>query len=448
MAEFIIAMSLLVIVILASAKLMSSAITVSGNTRMRVIAANVATETLEKARGLADNGNFNILIALPGAGGQYGTPPTPTAQRVGNLTVYVSQTIQWENQRGTVSQCLANTAQPFILRVTANVTWANMDGARPVTSSTTLAPPVGSFTTSTGSLATLVEDSNGNPEGGILVTATDPVNAANNQSFSTGPDGCAFFASVNPDSYNVTVSKLTWVDGQGNPSPPGNTAPSASLTVVAGLINKTPTFYFDQSAMIMSTLSTTTPPATGMAMSVGNAQLAPLPMKTYGVGTLALGSLFPYPSGYHVFAGVCTDADPLGTGSGVPFYSSASATVIATPPGGVVSGTVPLYPLSVKVTDLGFPVPATITATETGGPVPACARGITGTYGLTNASAAGLSLTGVTLGHLKLVATFLGQSTTTPIYVLMEPDGMHTLDATGNNPSAGPVSGPIAVTIP
>src|SRR3982074_2332901 len=63
--EAVMAISLLVIVLLAVARMFSSSIAVSGDTRNRVVAANLATQDLEQVRGFAaDPIKFTTSIAL------------------------------------------------------------------------------------------------------------------------------------------------------------------------------------------------------------------------------------------------------------------------------------------------------------------------------------------------------------------------------------------------
>jgi hypothetical protein len=126
--------------------------------------------------------------------------------------------------------------------------------------------------------------------------------------------------------------------------------------------------------------------------------------------------VFPYPSGYTVFAGNCTDNNPVGYDSTHnKFYNNPGTTTVSVSPGATSTATVPLYDLPVTVVDgTGAPVVgATLTASETTGyasPYNAIctnggAAGSAPTIGLVTTDASGTSLTAVPLGHWTINAT-------------------------------------------
>ena len=140
-----------------------------------------------------------------------------------------------------------------------------------------------------------------------------------------------------------------------------------------------------------------------------------------------LTPVFPYPSGYTVFAGNCTDNNPVGydTMHNV-FYNNPGTSTVTVTPGATSATTVPLYDLPVTVVDAtGAPVAgATLTATETtGSPSPynaVCtnggAAGSPATLGLVTSAADGTSTTAVPLGHWTIRAVSGTKSGTVDVW--------------------------------
>jgi hypothetical protein len=155
-----------------------------------------------------------------------------------------------------------------------------------------------------------------------------------------------------------------------------------------------------------------------MPVGIANTGLQPYGQYTYGVGTTAFSPVFPYPSGYTVFAGNCTDNNPNGLDtSRNRFYNNPGTGTVTVTPGGSATATIPLYDLPITVMNGATPaVGATLTATETTysnrqpAATPVCTSGLgTGTrptIGLVTSGAGGVSLTGIPLGHWTINATF------------------------------------------
>src|SRR5262249_14643043 len=149
-----------------AALLFENAVTVSGNTRNRVVAANLATQAMENVRGLAADPTKFVTIPQ----GQ-----TVTPQTVGGITYTVTQNVQFVGQSSATSSCDAPGATTGqIMQVNEIVTWPNMGGTRPVREVTTLAPPVGAYSASSGSIAAKVFDSTGAVSQNINVQVTGP----------------------------------------------------------------------------------------------------------------------------------------------------------------------------------------------------------------------------------------------------------------------------------
>jgi Tfp pilus assembly protein PilV len=397
--EVVVASTLLLVAFLAAAALFVSGTRVSGDTRMRVVAAQLASSAIEAVRGpAADPSKFTTAV-------QPGT--TVTTKTVNGLRFTITQEMQWVAQNSTASACdSGGIGTNALLQLNASVTWVGAGATAPVEATTTLSPPAGAYSAATGSIGVKVLNALGQPLQNIAVQAAGPMT----RTVSTTAEGCAFFAYMTPGSYVVSVTAGTGVGDQ------EQLVPSQSTSVTVGQ-TMSMTFNYDTAASITVTgwSGSTMTPATNMPIGVANTSLSPFRMYTYVAGTTSLTPLFPYPSGYTVFAGNCTDSNPLGNdGSGNAFYVNSGAVATNVTAGGNTATTVPLYDLPVRVVDaVGNPVVgATVTASVTTGyPSPNAAvclnGGVSGTaptYGLVPSDGAGMSNNAVPLGHLTVRA--------------------------------------------
>jgi Tfp pilus assembly protein PilV len=428
--EVLVAITVLVIAMIGAALLFENAIITSGNTRNRVVAANLATEQMESVRGQASNPATFQLI--PQGTTTYPTDATdPTnAQLVNGIQYTVEQAVQFVGQNSTTSSCDSpGPTNGQILQVSETVTWNDMGGTQPIHEVTALAPPVGVYSTSTGSIAVKILDSTGAPSDSVNVQISGPTTLSQ----ATTGSGCAYFAFVPAGTYAVSV-----VDGgvgDQEVSPPVQNA-SVSIGQTAPV-----QFQYDTAATIVATIPASPPPATGMSISVANTGLQPYGQFSFAAtgATTTSPPLFPYVSGYTVFAGNCTDNNPLGKDtSRNPYYPTAAPLPLAVTPGGSSAATVPLYAVSVHVQNAtgGAAVAgATMTAKETSFPAPyvavctsGTATGSAPTLGLSTSSATGDSVTALPLGHWAIKATSGARNLTVNVWV--KPDGVYAVDGT------------------
>jgi Tfp pilus assembly protein PilV len=409
--EVVVASTLLVVSFLAAALLFESTTRISGDTRMRVIAAQIASSAIEKVRGpAADPARFTSSI-IPGT--------TVTSQTVNGLKFTLTQEMQWVAQSSTTSACdSGGVGSNGILQVTESVTWTGAGATAPVESVTTLAPPAGAYSAATGSIAAKVLDATGLPQENVQVS----ISGASSQAQSTTSEGCAFFAYLTPGAYTVKVTAGTGVGDQQDLVPSKNTSVTVGQTASLA-------FNYDTAARITITgwSGSVATPATNIPIGIGNSSLSPYRMYSYAAGTTALTPLFPQPSGYTVFAGNCTDNNPVGldTTNNV-FYNNPGTTPVSVTPGGTTLATVPLYDLPVKVVNTSGVVQpnAVVTATETTGYASpytsVCtnggASGTAPTLGMVTTDAAGTSTTAMPLGHWSIKAVVGTKQGTTKIW--------------------------------
>jgi Tfp pilus assembly protein PilV len=422
--EVVVASTLLVFSFLAAAKLFEAGTSVSGDTRMRVVAAQLASAELEDIRGpAADPARFTTTVA-PGT--------TVTTKIVNGLKFTITQEMQWVAQSSTTSACDSGTVgSNAILQVTESVTWPGAGPTAPVESSTTLSPPAGAYSQETGSIGVKVFDSNGAAASNKQVSIAGP----SPQSQATTPEGCAFFAFLTPGAYTVSVTAGTGVGDQ------LQLVPSQTTSVTIGQTASLQ-FNYDTAATIQITgwSGSVATPATNIPIGLANSALTPYRQYSYAAGTTMLSPVFPAASGYTVFAGNCADHNPVGLNtSNAVFYPVPGTTAVNVDPGMTTATTVKLYDLPIKVVNSSGVVQpnAVVTAAGTTGntsPYTAVctngsASGSLPTLGLVTTSAAGTSTTAIPLGHWSVKAVVGAKQGTTKIW--RKPDGIWAVTSAG-----------------
>lgn len=346
--------------------------------RNRVGAANLAARELEIVRDQFVNPNLgpnsitlNTVVnpdPLPG-----GTPGAPLV--LDNVAYTVTRTAQWTSvgPSAPASPCdNGSSAELSSLKVSVTVTWPGMGTIPAVRSDTILTPPKGTYSSTTGHIGVKVLDRDGKPAGGHTVTISG--GPSGTRSGVSAPDGCVLFAFLLPGSYQVSVADTGYVDRA------GNATPVQTATVQPALLWKG-SFDYDRAA----TISATVQPPSGYALpqtldfpvSLGNNGLALGSISRAGSGaTRSLDALWPFASGYTLWAGDCLGNDPQYSGR-------TRAATVAVTPGATSSAVVDLGGLAVTVTSGGFPVVgATVLAVQAADS--SCAAGQTITLGNTD----------------------------------------------------------------
>jgi Tfp pilus assembly protein PilX len=254
---------------------------------------------------------------------------------------------------GTTS-CEAGIASADYLKISSTVSWPSIGTRPPVYTSSIVAPPNGSVSANSGSLAISVEDSQNVGIPGVGVSGS----GAGSFTGTTGPDGCVVIGNLPAGSYTVTVSGVAsgLVDRDGNAPGPINTSVVAESTNTLAL-------QYDEPGSIPVTF-TTLPygggvPAASSADSIIAFNTGMTAARAFGTpGTPAsqinATSLFPFSSDYAVYAGTCEQDDP-NLNPAPPPATTLSALV---PPGGSPPPptTIQLPALHLTVTSSGNPV--------------------------------------------------------------------------------------------
>jgi prepilin-type N-terminal cleavage/methylation domain-containing protein len=328
--EVVVAISLLAILMLGLGASLGAGLRVIRTDRQRVVAANLATQQMERLRSLPFTS-----VALG---------RTEVTETVDGVDYAVRQDVEWQDQGSDNGPCDGGTSLDFV-RADVSVRWPNMSGVAPVRSQTLLTPSAGSFDPAKGNIAVQLRNRDAADLEGVPVKATGPSGTFTR---STTASGCAFFPNLTPGSYTLSLSSVGYVDGQGVASP------SQSVTVSAGA-TQSRQFDYDQGATLAVTMSApgggTVPSA--LAVTLGNTHYPTPRYKTFtGTGTSrTIANLFPYPEGYQMWAGECSDAKPPTA------TDDAIDGPVATPPGLTTTATLQIPTVTLQVLRAGVPVP-------------------------------------------------------------------------------------------
>jgi hypothetical protein len=333
--ELLVAVTVFALVFAAVSIGIGRALEINRGNRNRSAAAYLAARELEEVRATAF-----ASVAL----GRTTCPYTTTSCNV-PAPYTVVQDVAWASPGSTTTACDVPATSGSALaykRVTVTVTWPDMRGTEPVRNQTLLTPPSGSYDPNDGHILVQAFNRDALPLAGQTVSLSGPETASQ----TTTSDGCAFFPYLEPGTYTATISTSGYVDRQGN----------QPATVAAGVTASQITrvqFDYDRAATLSVGLvapsGAVIPTGTyGIAMTVANSNLT-VGTKSFQQASTGAGSprtitpLFPYASGYQVWAGDCADADPAAHTGG------SRGTVLASSPGATTAGSANLDAVDVTV---------------------------------------------------------------------------------------------------
>jgi type II secretory pathway pseudopilin PulG len=382
LVEVMVAFTLFAVMSTAVLAVLGGAVRLTHEDRARMVASDLAARELEITRDTftsAVQGPDAVTTNLvtnphPLAGGTAGQPLV-----VNGVPYTVERTAQWAAvDSEAASTCdEGTTSELAYLKVKVSVRWPALGARPPVEMSTVMTPPKGTYSTFAGHIGLKVVDASGRPQPGVQVSARAASGAV--RTGTTAADGCALISFVAAGSYSVTASAPGFVTPQGSPTG------DATALVQAGQIWKG-TVEYDRAATV--TVAFTTAPGHALPTAatntlpvlLGNAALVPSGSRTVtGSGnTRTIEHLWPYPSGYQLWAGHCLDNDPQYTGQGrelpvavVAGQTRAAPVVLAPvtvpgPPGAAVRATAVLAPADAADQDPTCPSSSTPTVVELG----------------------------------------------------------------------------------
>jgi type II secretory pathway pseudopilin PulG len=329
----------------------------SAKDESRSQATDLAQQDQERMRSMT----FGSLVGY--------TQTTPIT--VGGITYSRYSSAVWIHDNGDPDSCntQSNANTGDYLKITSRVTPPATSGP-PVQVDSLMAAPPGQYSNK-GTLAVLLTNHLNQPVVGQSVSIAGPVN----MTVPTNSIGCAVFGAVDRGNYTVTFSRAGWVD------PAAVTAVSIPTSVTANSTTIVPHLYAP-SGRINVTVDTKAgaaapvlSPAKAVMVSNGGIPTGTLTFNApatppEGVSSFAL-DVFPFTSGYNVWAGSCTANDPTKFSAGPytatpPAAGSTSVTVWQPALNVTVTrGGNPWQNAHVRITNTDGTCPGTVTTTTT-----------------------------------------------------------------------------------
>jgi hypothetical protein len=362
LVEVVVAFVILMILSSAVLGILLTSLKTTNNDKLRVAASSLAAREVDIVRQYFASGPTAVRDVVDPAHATV-TNPDPLRNGINGQPLVVNgvpftvvRTVQVQLAGAGKSPCDGGdqVAHPSY-SVTATVTWPNMGTTRPIVNQTILTPPKGVLKDdTTGYLAVKVTNATASPTNGVVVTVHGP---AGTFTPTTDVTGCAVTPLSQPGSYTASLNTTVppYVDFYGNPTPAltGIDVQSGQLTVK--------TLTYDQAATINVSFATAAGyglPQSLPSITLANSGLQPTGTKNLPStgATTSLSGLWPFPSGYTMWAG-CAGADPAAAGG------SRVGPIVAAH-GQTASATIPFTPVDVWVDDSqGQPVAnASVTA--------------------------------------------------------------------------------------
>ncbi|QAV70262.1 prepilin-type N-terminal cleavage/methylation domain-containing protein [Salinibacterium sp. UTAS2018] len=355
--EVVVAMMIFAIVSLGVLQSLTTVLTVTRDNRARVVATNLASQEIDLARSAEDV--FQLFDA------------SYTKTLNGDDFTVVRST-GWVSAGDDTVACSAGGGALRYKRINVEVTWPNMrPGTEPVRFDTLLAPNNRINDPALGTILVSVTGGAGDGIAGVSVSAKPSSPAAGAQTptktiANTNVQGCTFILKVVPGNYDVTVSRSGFVTDDGQ-----NSAPNKLASVAAGKAVSISFNYDDAVDYRLDYVAATAPSKVQMPSNLATTMLSSYgPFISPAANSKAeffrnSVELFPWRSGYEVFAGRYIP-QPQDTSSGEKYclstnpaawpdvvqagvtYSSPPNVVTAAEPGGTANAVVPmgLVPIS------------------------------------------------------------------------------------------------------
>jgi Tfp pilus assembly protein PilV len=296
----------------------------------------------------------------------------------------IESAAEYQTDKTGTASCEKGTASADYIQIRSTVTWPSIGSRPPVVAQSLVAPPNGSVSANSGSLAVQIEDAENAGLEGVGLSGT----GAGTFSGTTGTNGCAVFGNLPAGNYTLTVSGSSLVDKNGE-------APKPQSTSVVAESTNTLALQYDVAGDVKTKFETRVGgnlvPSSADAVVLFNSGMKAA--KAFGTpGTpqkeVTATPLFPFTSTYSIYAGTCVGNNPSEFSKTLPLGAVGEALVS---PGGSTPATIVLPALhmtawsgtnaespgtavagaTVKVTDTkceeGNPVVRTFTTDAQGG---------------------------------------------------------------------------------
>jgi prepilin-type N-terminal cleavage/methylation domain-containing protein len=377
--EVLVALMVFAIIAAAVAYSLTLTLVMTRDSRAREVAANLAAQQIDVVRSLQ-----NVFSVNNGS----------STQTVDGVTYTITQTTDWVSNTGSVATCGSTGSLLQNKLVNVSVKWSGMRAATPAVQANTLLSPSGPLNDqSSGTILVRVTGATNLGKQSIAVAAAPDTSVPGNGATAVNPapsatdsDGCSYILKVVPGSYKITIG----TSGDGMLNEKQQPTPSKTVPIAAGN-SVLQGFTYDKSINVTATYASNSGTSgiqfpsnmyASFVPTVGDPYSAPVTVASKKATT----ALFPFPSGYQVFAGTyvsgavgtpatCQSVDP-----GAWTTPNASGHVGAR--GSLTSSTVnvPMGVFTVKAPTTGrFLTAMSATAGATVGD-PGCATGMSYTF--------------------------------------------------------------------
>ena len=392
--EVLVAMMVFAIISVIVAYSLTLSMTLTRNSRSSEVAANLAAQQIDVARATTDI--FDVTGGI-------------VSQTLDGTTYTITKQVGWVNSAGAASDCGSGTSILQNKTLNVSVSWDGKNpSTTPVQASTLLAPAGPINDPTTGTIIVHVTDASGSAVPGVPIAAKVDTSVSPNTAAAvptapdpTDADGCSYVLKVAPGTYAVTVGKA----GDGRISSKQVQVPSFQTNVTAGQ-SSVLDLQYDTAAHPLLTLSPGAPLGTLFPTSLpmtfvsqGDPYSTAVTPSTLVLVTTASAPLFPWGSGYNVFAGQyvqtpATQPSCLSVDPGQWVTPNASGNVgqrqpaVGVTPG---SGTTVLMPLvTVKTSSKWIVAVSTAAPASTGDP--GCTKPMSLAFPVSSGNAATIAL--------------------------------------------------------
>jgi Tfp pilus assembly protein PilV len=218
----------------------------------------------------------------------------------------IESTAEYETDKTGTASCKAGTASADYIQIRSTITWPSLGSRAPVVEQSLVAPPNGSVSAKSGSLAIQIEDAANEGVEGVGLNGT----GAGTFSGVTGSNGCEIFGDLPAGNYTLNLTGASLVDKNGE-------APKPQSTSVVEEATNTLALQYDFGGTVAVSFQTRVGgvlvPSSADSVVAFNSGMQKA--KAFGtVGTpkaeVTASPLFPFTSAYSVYAGTCKEDNP------------------------------------------------------------------------------------------------------------------------------------------
>jgi Tfp pilus assembly protein PilV len=238
---------------------------------------------------------------------------------VGDAVYTIASEADWVSDNGVTDvSCTSAGGKADFLRLRSTVT-SKAFGTSTASAriDSLMTPPIGSAGGNNGTLSVQVSDRDNQPVSGIGVSVSGE-DAGFSGTKATNAKGCAVFAYVPADTYDIAMNTASYV------SPDGVQSVAATGTVTTGTASVVPVLY-DRAGSLTASFDTQYYDWAAKAYRVSASRAFNLTLANAGLSTnagrrllssttpvaqLGATSLFPFADGYGVYSGRCVEENP------------------------------------------------------------------------------------------------------------------------------------------